>query len=271
MKISFSTLGCPDWKWANIIATAKDMGYDGIEVRGVGSQLYAPAITAFSPANVSKTKDKLSSMNLEISCLASHCYLFDKENNETVMKEAYAYVDLAAELGVKYIRVLADKDPNPSDYIDDDYVSKNLSQLADYASDKSVTILVETNGVYADSDRLLKLVETVNSPAVAVLWDINHPYRYFNESPEKTYNTLSKYIRYIHVKDSVDGEDGRVAYKMMGKGDLPIREVLSILKNNGYEGFITLEWVKRWYSELEEPGVVFMQYSGYIKRMWRSL
>ena len=82
---------------------------------------------------------------------------------------------------------------------------------------------------------------------------------------------MSKYIRYIHVKDSVDGEDGRVAYKMMGKGDLPIREVLSILKNNGYEGFITLEWVKRWYSELEEPGVVFMQYSGYIKRMWRSL
>ena len=180
MKISFSTLGCPDWKWANIIATAKDMGYDGIEVRGVGSQLYAPAITAFSPANVSKTKDKLSSINLEISCLASHCYLFDKENNETVMKEAYAYVDLAAELGVKYIRVLADKDPNPSDYIDDDYVSKNLSQLADYAGDKSVTILVETNGVYANSDRLLKLVETVNSPAVAVLWDINHPVKDLN-------------------------------------------------------------------------------------------
>lgn len=271
MKISFSTLGCPDWKWPSIIATAKDMGYDGIEVRGVGSQLYAPAISVFSPANINKTKEKLSSMNLEISSLASHCYMFDKENNAEIMKEAYAYVDLASELGVKYIRVLADKDPQPSDNIDDEFVAANLSVLADYALERNVTILVETNGVYADSDRLLKLVESVNKPALAVLWDINHPYRYFGETPEKTYSTLSKYIRYIHVKDSAPAEDGRIVYKMMGSGDLPVVAVLKILKSNDYDGFITLEWVKRWYSELEEPGIVFMQYAGYIKRLWRSL
>ena len=37
MKLSFSTLGCPEWSWNEILATAKDMGFDGIEIRGVGT------------------------------------------------------------------------------------------------------------------------------------------------------------------------------------------------------------------------------------------
>ena len=48
MKLSFSTLGCPEWSWNEIIATAKDMGFDGVEIRGVGKELYAPAIKEFT-------------------------------------------------------------------------------------------------------------------------------------------------------------------------------------------------------------------------------
>ena len=35
MKFSFSTLACPDYTWADIYSMAKDLGFDGIEVRGV--------------------------------------------------------------------------------------------------------------------------------------------------------------------------------------------------------------------------------------------
>lgn len=41
MKICFSTLGCPDWSWEEILAAAKDLGYDGIELRGLGNEIYA--------------------------------------------------------------------------------------------------------------------------------------------------------------------------------------------------------------------------------------
>ena len=33
MKFSFSTLACPDYTWADIYSRAKDLGFDGIEVR----------------------------------------------------------------------------------------------------------------------------------------------------------------------------------------------------------------------------------------------
>lgn len=34
MKFSFSTLACPGYTWADIYSMAKDLGFDGIEVRG---------------------------------------------------------------------------------------------------------------------------------------------------------------------------------------------------------------------------------------------
>ena len=36
MKISFSTIACPDYSWVDIYSMAKDLGFDGIEIRGMG-------------------------------------------------------------------------------------------------------------------------------------------------------------------------------------------------------------------------------------------
>ena len=36
MNLSFSTLGCPNWTWREIIAAAVDLRYNGIELRGIG-------------------------------------------------------------------------------------------------------------------------------------------------------------------------------------------------------------------------------------------
>ena len=41
MKIAFSTLGCPDFDWPDIYSMAKDLGFDGIEMRGLGDDLFA--------------------------------------------------------------------------------------------------------------------------------------------------------------------------------------------------------------------------------------
>ena len=38
MKLSFSTIGCPAYSWVDIYPMAKDLGFDGIEVRGVAGR-----------------------------------------------------------------------------------------------------------------------------------------------------------------------------------------------------------------------------------------
>jgi fatty-acyl-CoA synthase len=89
------------------------------------------------------------------------------------------------------------------------------------AAPAGVTLLVETNGVYADTKRLAKLLDAVDSPFVAALWDMHHPYRFMGEAPRDTVANLGGRIRYTHTKDSVM-EDGHVRYRMMGEGDLPV-------------------------------------------------
>ena len=40
MKLAFSTLGCPEFGWSDVYSMAKDLGFQGIEVRGLGDELF---------------------------------------------------------------------------------------------------------------------------------------------------------------------------------------------------------------------------------------
>ena len=60
MKISFSTVGCPEWSWNDIFSMAKDLGYQGIEIRGLGNELRVANAKPFTESELPKTKAALS-------------------------------------------------------------------------------------------------------------------------------------------------------------------------------------------------------------------
>jgi len=264
MKISFSTLACPDFSWTDIYSMAKDLGFHGIEVRGIGDETNALKTKPFSAEKVDKTAEKLRSLKLEIPCLSTGCCLKFTDKREENLAEISAHADLAAKLNTPYIRILADLTPAPEGEVDDSFIAEVLKEAAAVAEAKNVTLLVETNGVYSDTKRLKNLLDTVNSPAVAALWDMHHPYRYMGETGEETVANLGDYIKFIHVKDS-EIVDGKLTYKLMGEGDMPLHEMLSALQKIGYDGYISLEWVKRWSRDLYAAGIVFPQFARYMK------
>ena len=270
MKISFSTLACPDFSWADIYSMAKDLGFHGIEVRGLGDDIFAVNARPFTDAQLPKTVEKLNSLGLEIPCLASGCGLKFKEDYDRNISEITQYIVLAKKLGTPYIRVLGDLHPQPEGEVDDEFVVSTLKLLGTIAQGFGVCLLVETNGVYADTKRLRALLDKVGMPSVAALWDMHHPYRYAGESARQTVENLGSYIKYVHVKDSIV-KDGKCEYRMMGEGDLPILEMLDALVGIGYDGYISLEWVKRWANELSDAGIVFPQFSHYMQNYMESL
>ena len=270
MKISFSTLACPDFSWTDIYTMAKDLGFGGIEIRGLGDEIFAVNARPFSDERLPQTLDKLHSLGLEIPCLAAGCGLKYKEDFDKNISEITQYIVLAKKLGTPFIRVLGDRYPRPEGEVDDDFVAEALKLLGTIAQGFGVCLLVETNGVYSNTKRLRALIDKVNLPSVAALWDMHHPYRYGGESPRETVANLGNLIKYVHVKDSVmDGD--KVQYRMMGEGDLPIHEMLDALVDSGYDGYISLEWVKRWAQELSDAGVVFPQFANYMNDYFASL
>lgn len=264
MKISFSTLACPYFSWEDIYSMAKDLNFDGIEVRGLGDDIFAVTAKPFTDSKIDKTISKLNELGLEIPCLSSGCPLKDKENYDEIIFEITKYIELAQRLNTPYIRILGDTEPMPVGEVDDEYVKKVLLDLAKIADGKNITLLVETNGVYADTKRLKKLLDDVNSPYIAALWDLHHPYRYANETPDTTIENLGSYIKFVHAKDSVM-IGGKCEYRLMGEGDLPLNDMIGELEKTGYDGYISLEWVKRWSKELCDAGIVFPHFANFME------
>lgn len=265
MKFAFSTLGCPDWSWEEIITVASDMGFDGVELRGIESEIYLPHVKNFAPEKIPAIREKLTQLKIEIPCLTTGAFLFERNQKEEAIKEVTDYITLARGLGTPYVRVLGDRNPEPGP-VDEALVEENLRELLPLAQEKNVTLLIETNGVYAESKKMADLLEKIDHPQLACLWDVHHPYRYFGEPVNETYTVLKPWIKHLHIKDSIV-EEGKIHYRMFGYGDIPLNKVIENLTIDDYQGYVVLEWVKRWCMDLEEPGIVFTHYLNAVKNM----
>ncbi len=265
MKLGFSTIGCPEWKWSEIVDAARDMCIDGIEIRGVEEELNALLIRLFNAENAENTMSGLNSLGIEIPMLSTSVALGKMQDEKSEMEEAKKHIDFASRLKISYIRVLIDSKPEPTE-ADIVKAKERYRELCRYAEGKHVCVLVETNGLLADSKRMAEFLDGINSEARGVLWDIHHPYRYYHETPEETFSRLKNDIKYVHVKDSAM-HDGKLEYRMMGFGDVPVFDAVKLLHQNGYEGYLTLEWVKRWHPTLRDPDVVFYHYQTYMETL----
>ncbi|MBR7033366.1 MAG: AMP-binding protein [Clostridia bacterium] len=265
MKIAFSTLGTPDFTWDEIWSMAKDLGFGGIEMRGLGGTKFSASSGPFRDENLVKTRETLERMKLEISCLSSGCALRFPEQREESVSLLKRYITVASALGCKFIRVLGDRTAEITTDFDDEYVIAPMKELAPIAEAAGVTLLIETNGVYSHTDRLASVLAAIGSDAVGALWDMHHPYRFAGESAETTIQNLGAFIKYTHVKDSVT-ENGEVKYRMMGEGDLPIDDFMSALRSINYEGYVSLEWLKQYTPDLSDAAVVFPHFVHFMGR-----
>ncbi len=266
MKLSFSTLGCPDWTFSEIFAVAADLRYNGIEIRGIADQIYAPKIGVFSDDKIESTKAKLNEAGIEIPILTSGAYLIGNDNIEESIAETKDYILLAEKLDAPYVRMMGEKTPDPViKDIDLDDVRKNYTALANFAADHGVRLLIETNACFADTKLLSEFYTSVDSCGKGILWDIHHPVRYFNETPAETAANIGSHVRHVHVKDSVVGTNGKLTYMLTGYGSLPVEDCVKVLSLLGYDGYLSYEWVKRWSRDLADPGIAIYQYIDYMR------
>ncbi len=267
MKISFSTLGCPRWSFQEITATAVDLGYQGVEVRGIGKDISVPSAPDFSEERLPHTLEELHRMNLAIPCLDSDCCIHLRENESAVDAEIAAYVRLAQKLAAPYVRIMATAPvPQPVGKVDEGYVRDRAIRLGQMAKEHGVKLLIETHGVWSDSAKLARLLSLISLDSVGALWDVHHPYRFMGEKPQTTVENLRPWLMHTHFKDSLRA-DGGYRYVLPGFGDVPLTDAVHTLQQSGYEGYYSLEWVKRWDTTLEEPGIVFAHYANFMRTL----
>jgi fatty-acyl-CoA synthase len=133
------------------------------------------------------------------------------------------------------------------DVADLDDVARRVEPLLE----ADVTVALETHDHFASALRTADLVGRVGHPRFAAIWDVHHPTR-VGESPEQVADALGPAIRLVHVKDARRHGD-QWELVPLGEGDVPVGGCLDVLCSSGYDGWLTVEWEKRWHPELAEP------------------
>jgi sugar phosphate isomerase/epimerase len=264
--LGFSTLGCPAWDWIPILDFAAKHGFASIELRGIQKAMDLTERPEFSAARIQQSKKELGDRGLRVSCLGSSARMHETEPGvlKAQMAEARRFIDLAAALGVPFVRVFGDQlDASRREQVMA-HVSSGLGELGRYAGDRGVTVVIESHGDFVTSPLLKELLERAGSPHVALLWDAHHTYAAGKEEPEQTFAQLGRYVRHTHLKDSRPGEKER-QYVLTGEGDVPVKRQVQLLAKAGYKGDYSFEWEKRWHPEIPEPDVAFPHYARVVR------
>lgn len=268
MKLAFSTLGCPDWTFDEVLDRAQAMGYEAIELRGVNGKMRADEMEVFFPENRAKTLKKVAAHGLKICGFGTSASFHEPEKLEERLSDGYAAIDLCAEIGVPYVRVfgnLVDRAETVEGEVK--RVAEGLKLLCDYAKGKPVTILLEVHGEFNTAARILKVVEMAGCDNLAILWDVAHSDEADRGDFMSFWEPVKQLIRHVHLKDHKRLEDGRLQLCSTGEGDIPLREMVLQMEKDGYEGYYSLEWEKKWHPELRSAEEEFPAYVRFMKEI----
>lgn len=266
-RLGFSTLGCPQWTWIQILDFAVAHGFAAIELRGLQGEMDLPKRAEFAPGRLAASRREAADRGLHIVCLGSSARMEDVElaRRRQHLDDGKRFIDLAARLGAPYVRVFGDRFvPGVSRDAMIDHVASGLRELGDYARRSEVTVVIESHGDFVDSPTLKRVLTKADSPAVALLWDAHHTFVAGKEDPAHTVAELGAWMRHTHLKDSRPDGDGR-RYVLTGEGEVPVRAQVQALARSGYEGYYSFEWEKMWHPTIEEPEVAIPHYAKVVR------
>jgi sugar phosphate isomerase/epimerase len=260
-RIAFSTLAFPDASLATAISLGRSWGYAGVELRLIDGDLIDPAMTAADRARVKTTA---AAAGLPIVAIDSSIRLTEDEPGAELAR----FIELASDWESPLVRVFGGPLPDgvPDRHARLAAAAQVLEASVPLAERLGVAIGVETHDSFSASSVVAELLAMVPSPAVGAVWDSHHPYR-MGQLPAEVWSDLGRRILLTQVKDARRDTGRRDGWQLvlLGQGEVPVREMVELLHDDGYDGWISVEWEKRWHPEIEEPEVALPQHLAVLK------
>jgi len=169
----------------------------------------------------------------------------DERLRSSVVGQMEAYIDLARDVGARYVRVYGGEERREPEAMR--LLIDSLGRLADYASQRGVILLLENHpGTMTVTGRATaEVVAAVGSDSLRVLYDPANVMAHSDERPEVTFRLQEGLIEYVHVKDLVITPSGRKSC-LLGAGSVPWKDILRWLAASGFSGWFSLEYEKKW-------------------------
>lgn len=234
MLLAFSTLPCMDSSSKELKDICDKFGFSAAEVR------------------VNEDNTFVCGNELNVSNLGSSICIkkYDKQQIECAVN----LFKKAEAAGIGAVRIFLGNFCRTYDAPKEPVVHSEIIQaLREICDNTGIEVWIETHNEYATGRSLKKLLDDVGRDNIKIIWDIIHPIE-DGEAPEDTISYLGGRIAHIHIKDGRKSEDKNqhdYIYTRLGEGELPIRKIVTLLIENGYDGYYSLEWESLWRDELK--------------------
>ncbi|MEI3246253.1 MAG: sugar phosphate isomerase/epimerase family protein [Lachnospiraceae bacterium] len=273
MKIAGHTMGTPEYTISEAIKLFHDINLDGIEIVVQDNYKCGIPVTA-STELLSEIKTLSKKYQLHIACLTPYNSNFnseDEELREHDISEIIQVINFAAYLGAQYIRLYAGNVSRTTGLKEENYhyIKDSLQRLGNHAAEKNIILLLENhfNTMTVSAKDSFNMMKWINHPNVRILYDQANLTFTRKEDYEEALSLQKDYIAYVHVKDLVfkkdientiptstaksvshqDENERIVSTRIVGEGILPWESILKDLKHIGYDGWLSLEYERRWH------------------------
>ncbi len=217
---------------------ASGLGMKFLEVRSA----WGTNILDLDGAQLATVEQTLDRHGLQVSSIGSPIgkIFIDEEFAPHLDRMKHA-ADVARRLNAPYIRIFSFFiRPGDDPAAQRAEVLRRMRALADVAEQAEVTMVHENEKeIYGDiPSRCLDIVTSVSSPRLALAWDpanfVQCGVRPFSEG----YELLRPHLDYIQIKDALLTDASVV---VAGAGDGQVLETIRALRNDGFDGFFSLE------------------------------
>lgn len=259
-RLAFSTLAFPGRRLAEVVELGRRLGYDGIELRLVDGELIEPTMSHEARRQV---RHDLAGM--AVVAVDSSVQLTGEEPGPAID----AFLRLASEWEAPAIRVFGG--PLPDEPAERREALRRAAAVLEGAAPAAerlgVAIGLETHDHFSASATVAEVLDLVPAPMIGAVWDSHHPYR-MGESPAEIYRNLGSRLVLAQVKDARRSSTEPSGWQLvlLGEGEVPVREMLSVLAGHGYPGAVSVEWEKYWHPEIEAPELALPQHLELLRR-----
>lgn len=219
------------------LSVLEALGAHHLELRGA----WDTGVLDLDPLQRSELRRLLDERGFGVSAIASPLGKVSLDLPvEAELTRLATAIDLAHTFSTRYIRIFSfyQEGRDPADMRDD--VLVRLRAMTAVAEREEIVLLHENEkDIYGDTpERVLDIVESVGSEQLRVAWDSANFVQVGSRPFTDAYTALRPYLEYVQVKDAI-AADGRVV--AAGEGDGELVATLTALRDDGYQGFISLE------------------------------
>ena len=219
-------------------ALVRKLGLSYLEFRSA----WGTNVLDLDDEQLATAKAVLKAHDLQVSSIGSPIgKIFIDEDFDAHLERARHAVDVAQHFGARYIRIFSffiRDGANPDHHRDE--VLRRMRALAKVAEQGDVILLHENEKeIYGDIPRrCVDLLEAVGSPNLRAAWDAANFVQVGVRPHTDGFATLRPYLEYVQIKDA-HLATGEVV--PAGHGDGEVIDTIRALREDGYDGFFSLE------------------------------